>query len=185
MEPISAILGLGLSIYGTIGGMGASEDYNRAQSRQIDLERQVEGQRYQAATLKHERDQMEILRNNQRARAMGLQAATSQGAQMGSGLAGAYGQFAGASGTNLLNENQNWQIGQNVFGLNSKISDNKIDMASAQRDQQTYQGISSLGGSIFSASKSLSNVFSGPSNTAPQPNFGMGLYKGNQTGMFY
>ena len=185
MDPFSALLGLGLTAVGTFMGMGAASDYNVAQKKDIQLEQQVEGQRKQAAQLKYERDSMEVFRNNQRARAQGLEAATSQGAQFGSGLQGAYGQIRGQTGYNLLGINQNKEIGDNVFGLNAQISNTKIDMANSQKDQQLAQGITSLGSSIFGSSKALGNIFSGYSNSTPTPNYGMGLYKGNQTGMQY
>lgn len=169
MEPFSAILGLGLSAVGTFMGMSASHEANQAQRAQIEDEQKVEGQRQQVASLLHERNQMQILRNHQRARSMGLEAAATQGAQQGSGIAGAYGQIRGQSGVDLVGENQNWEIGQNVFNLNAQISRHKIDYANAQQDLQTAQGISSLGSSISGASKSFSNIFSGPSNGAPKP----------------
>lgn len=186
MDPVSAIIGLGISAVGTFMGMSAANEQNEAQKKQIQGEQLVEGQRQQAATLLHEAKQMQILRNNQRARAMGLEAATSQGAQYGSGLSGAYGQIRGASGVELLQENQNYEIGMNVFGINRQISDFKVDQANAQKDMQMAQGISSFGNSIFGASKSVGNLTSGGvTNAAPTPTFGMGLPRGNSTGSRY
>src|SRR4051812_43671840 len=109
--------------------MSAAHDANQAQHGIIEGEQKVEAQRQQAATLMHERNQMQILRNHQRARSMGLEAAATQGAQQGSGIAGAYGQIRGQSGTDLVGENQNWEIGQNVFALNQQISSQKINYA--------------------------------------------------------
>lgn len=172
MEPLSAILGLGLSIFGAFEGHKASEAYNQAQQQQIGAEQKIEQQRYEMAQRKHERDQLEIVRTNQRARAMGLEAAVTQGANSGSAIAGAYGQFSGASGTNMLAENQSFQAGTETFRLNSQISGARLGMANAQQDMQTAQGLSSLGSSLFSSSQPLSRVFSGPSNSTPKTNYG-------------
>ena len=174
MEAITALLGLGLSVSGMVGGMGASHDYNEAQKRQVQGEQLVEAQRQQAATLMHERNQMQILRNNQRARSMGLEAATTQGAQQGSGLAGAYGQIRGQSGVDLLGENQNFEIGQNVFGLNAQISQQKIAQANAQQSMQFFQGLGSFGSSITGSARNIGNLTSGfgsTTNAAPRPSF--------------
>lgn len=183
MEPISALLGLGLSIFGTVGSMNAAGEQNKEQQKQIGLQQQLEGQRHQQMVLNSERQSMEAFRTQQRMRAMGLEAATQQGAAQGSGLQGAYGQVRGQSGVNQLGISQNEQIGENMFGINSQISSNKISMAETQQKSQMYGGISSIGGSIFGASKSLNNIFSGRSNGTPTPNYGYGASPdGNQTG---
>lgn len=185
MEPFSAMLGLGMSLVGTFMGMGAASKANRAQQAEIRSEQGIEGQKQQAMELDANRRQMEVVRNNQRARAMGLEAATNQGAQMGSGLQGAYGQIRGQSGVNSLGISQNLEIGRNIFGLNSEISQDKIQIAQAQQESSFAGGLSSLGGSIFGASKSLSNLgFGGYSNTTPIPNYGYGNGSGMQTGFY-
>lgn len=182
MEPISALLGLGTQLVGGILSFGAAEKQNQLQKQDIALQQQVEGQRRQAMELDAQRKSMEVFRNNQRARAMGLQAATSQGAQFGSGLQGAYGQIRGQTGVNELGISQNLEIGRNIFDTNSQISGVKQQMAENNQDSQFASGLTSLGGSLFGASKSLNNLgFGGPSNSTPQPNYGYGN-SGMQTG---
>lgn len=184
MEPISALLSGGFSLFGTLSSMQGSSQVNQAQQRTIELEKEAEGQRHQAMVLDSERKSMETLRNNQRARAMGLEAATSQGANKGSGLAGAYGQMSGQTGVNLLGISQNREIGENMFSINNKISDQKMQMAQGQQQMQFGAGMSSFGSSLFGASKPLNNLFSGFSNSTPQPNYGYGSGSGMQTGFF-
>lgn len=105
-------------------GATASGGINKAI---IGLQQQIEGQRMIAMETAARRDQLEIFRQQQRARATGLVAATAQGAQGGSGLQGAYGQISGQTGVNLLGVLQNLEIGRNIFGLNEGISNKRIE----------------------------------------------------------
>lgn len=140
-------------VAGTIGSVSAAHQQAEAQQNITQDELKVEAQRQQAMELDARRKQMEIIRTNQRARAMALTTATSQGAATpgSSVLAGAYGQASGQSGVNMLGVNQNLEIGQNIFGLNSQISQQKIAMSQAQSSAATYSGLSSLGGSLMSS----------------------------------
>ncbi len=105
----------------------------------IGLEQGVQAQKKQAMEIDARRSQMEIIRNQQRARAMGLAAATSQGAQGGSGLQGGYGQVSGQAGTNILGVQQNLEIGRNIFGLNESISNKKIQGFDLELEYATKQ----------------------------------------------
>ncbi|SRR6266550_3064422 len=176
MDPVSMMLmyGVGLATQsaGQLTSMFGAHAANAAQRRDIGLERQVEGQRRQAMELDANRRRLETYRVAQRMRATALTTASSQGAQQGSGLAGAYGQIGGQSGVNLLGLNQNTQIGENIFGLNSQISDTKIAQANAQQTMQLGSGISSFGSSLMGASQAfgrLNSGFAGPNNSAPRP----------------
>lgn len=161
MDPISALLGVGLSVIGGIMQHSAAEEHNAAQTKEIGLEQQVQDKRQQAMELAAKRQEAEIYRNQQKYRAMGLQAAVSQGASFGSGIQGAYGQFSGQTGVNLLGVTQNLEIGEQTFALNKQISQQKIAMANAGMDSQTASGISSLGSSVLGSSKAIGNLTSG------------------------
>lgn len=92
----------------------------------IQNEQLVEGQKAQAMELDARRQQLEVIRNQQRGRALALTNATAQGASKGSGLQGGYGQVSGQSGVNALGIQQNLEIGRNIFGLNTGISNSRI-----------------------------------------------------------
>lgn len=163
---ISGIAGLGMSIMGGVDKAAASKQYAQqmtaAETSKIQLEQQQEGVRQQAMDVSARRQNMEVLRNAQRARALGLNAATNQGAQFGSGLQGGYGQISGASNTNLAGIQGSLDLGNQMFGLNNQISQQKIAMAQAQGQYQsssaTAQGMSSLGSGLLGASSSLKNL---------------------------
>lgn len=129
---------------------------------QANASKEAEAQRKKAMELDARRRSMEILRNQQRARALALTNATGQGAAEGSGLQGGYGQIAGATNDNLLGISQNLQIGRNIFDANMRATEAGAWMA-------TGQGLSSLGSSLMQASGNLNNVFGGPKTQGVTP----------------
>lgn len=107
---------------------GASAQ-NQATKAITGYELQIEQQRFQAMELDARRQTMDVIRNQQRARALGLTNATAQGASQGSGLQGGYGQISGQANQNILGIGQNLAIGRAIFGLNSDISQQKLAYA--------------------------------------------------------
>ncbi len=112
----------------------------------VDTQFQMEAQRHQAMELDAKRQQLEIIRNHQRNRALAATSATAQGALFGSGLQGGYGQLSGVSNTNALGVQQQLNLGNNMFNLNKQLAgqkQNSIDLESAyaayRADQQTQR----------------------------------------------
>ena len=115
----------------------ASQQSIEASNKSFDISRNiitseqgVEKQKMQAMEIDARRQQMEIIRNQQRGRALTLTTGVAQG---GSGFVsgasargGAYGQISGQTGTNLLGVQQNLEVGRNIFGLNTDISNQRI-----------------------------------------------------------
>ncbi len=159
MDPLTlgiAGIGLGVQAFGFFGARGAQKQAAQAAQNVAALEQQVNGQRRNAMELSAKRQQLEIFRNMQRARAQGTQAAVSQGAQFGTGLQGGLAQVAGSSYWNALGVTQNLEIGRNIFNLNDQISAQKALMAKSQSEAAEYQGYSALGGAITGNAKTLS-----------------------------
>ena len=153
------------SFLGTQQKSKAEQAAAQAAMRISGLESQVEGQKRQAMEIDARRRQLEAIRSAQRARAMGLTVATSQGSQGGSGLQGAYGQFSGGLGTNLLGIFQNLELGRNIFDINQQIGGERIAIAGAQRDAAKASetigigsGLTSLGGSFVSGASTIGNL---------------------------
>lgn len=153
-----------------------------AQQEQVRLEQQVEAQKHQQMALEYRRNSMQLLRNQQRTRAMALQNATAQGAQQGSGLQGGYGQISGDAGNNMLGLNQNFEIGNNIFGLNAQISQQKILQSQAQSTMMTGNAISNLGGSLLKATPSLASIGQNAANLGT--GMGMGNFMSPGSGSF-
>ena len=153
--PLIMAAGMAISAYGAYQSYKSAKETNAAQNRITGLEQQTEAQRKQAMELDVRRKQLEAVRNQQKARAMALTTATSQGASQGSGLPGAYGQFSGDVGTDLLGLSQNLQMNRNIFDINEQISQQKMQIADSSTKGAFGAGLSSLGGSVFSAGKSF------------------------------
>jgi len=111
------------------------------------------------------RNSLEQFRNTQRMAARATAAATTQGAQFGSGLAGGLGQVTAQGAYNVAGLNQNLEIGENIFGLDRTISGEKLQLAKLQSDygvtSATNQGFSSLGSSLMSLSGPASRLVQG------------------------
>lgn len=165
MDPFSMMLMMGagtvLQGIGGLMGMSASKDYNKSQQEEIKLQDQVEGQRKLAMELDAKRKSLENLRKVQQAQAMGLTTASSQGAIFGTGFQGGQQQAQSQGNWNQAGINQNLQSGENIFGLNSQISQQKILQANAQQGMQTSSAISSFGGSLVSSANAFGRVASG------------------------
>ncbi len=161
MDPISiglGVVGLGMSLFG--GSEASSAARHQAEiSRQVAGQEQlVNAQKQQAMELSSRRQQLEIMRNSQRARSMALNSAVNQGAQFGTGLQGGLAQIADSEAYNMLGVNQNLQIGRNISGINDTISGLKGQMAGAQADQATAQGLQSLGGALMTNAGTIGNL---------------------------
>lgn len=124
----------------------AAVDSSAINIQTYQYQQQIEGQHKQAMELDARRNQLEEIRKLQRARATSLQVATATGQQRGSGLQGAYGQAQGQHGVNMLGIQQNLGFGENIFALNSQVSQQNVAMeqlrsgyAKQQADFQTQQ----------------------------------------------
>lgn len=161
MDPITgglAAVGLISSIFGGIQKTQAAEQSAEASKRIAGLETQQDAIRKQAMEVSARRQQMEVLRNQQRARSLALNNATSQGAQFGSGLQGGYGQVGGQSGVNALGINQALQSGEQMFGLNAQINQQKMNIADASSTAAMGAGLSSLGSGILGNLGTIKNL---------------------------
>lgn len=159
----SAVVGTGLSIYGAVKSSQAAKEQAGYQQQIAAAQQRQEALRQQQMELDARRRQLEAVRQAQRARAQGLAAATAQGAQFGSGLAGGYGQISGYSGTNLLGISQGLELGRANFAASSDISAARYGYAGASGDLATGQGFSSLGGSIIQSLGPINSLFGGNS----------------------
>jgi len=188
----TAVAGIGLQVYGMSKQADAQKAMAAEQQHQIQLQQQGEAQKQKAMELDARRRQMEIFRQQQRVRAMSLTTATSQGAQLGSGLPGAYGQAAGQAGVQGLGVMQNLQIGRAISDINAQISGSKIAYSEAQSNALTGNAISAFGGTLLSNLGTITNLgrtylpssvstpYSNPSaaygNNAYNPGFAGSIY---------
>lgn len=187
MDPISigiGVIGLGMSIFGGIGQSEAAEENARLSRDVAKQEQGINDQKQQAMELSARRQQMEITRTAQRARAQAVQNATTQGAQFGTGLQGGLAEITDQSLFNLVGVNSGLETGRNINSYNKLISQDKMGMAQAQSDSATAGGWASLGGALMKSGPmigSLAKGFGGGSSSGGN-NYG---YTANSYGNGY
>lgn len=163
-NPIGAaagIVGLGLSLFGGSQKAKASAEIAGAQQQIAALEGSQDEVRRKAMELSARRQQMEVLRNQQRARSLALSGATAQGAQFGSGLQGGYGQIGGATNWNLSGIQSSLASGEQMFDLNKRIGGQKQRIAAAGGAAATAGGIASIGSALTGSVGNLGKIQAG------------------------
>jgi len=158
------VAAIGASAIGGVTSIVGAGMANSANQKILQGEQQIEAQRFKAMKLKADRDQMQALRTQQQAVAMGLTNANAQGANLGSGVQGGAAEIMGQTGQNLLGITQNEQIGTNIFGINQQITGARMDLANAQTVSSIGQGLSSFGGSLMNAAPAFGRLSQGFNN---------------------
>lgn len=189
ISAIVSLTGLGMSLFGSDKAVGVAKQEAGVSSEIAGLEGQVNAQRQQQMVLQSNRQQLQTIRQSQIARSMALTSATNQGAQFGTGLQGGLGQIQGDTDTNLLNNNQNLQIGQNIFGIDSQISQKRMQLAALGGNMASAQGYSALGGGIMKGAGAIgqlsgqfTGMFGGGAKT--QSSGGYGVTGQNNSGSY-
>lgn len=180
----SGVIGLGMSLFGGSGQAEAAKKTAQAKKNIAGLEMQQDAVRKQAMEMSANRQQMEVLRNSQRARSLALNSATSQGAQFGSGLQGGFGQVQGAANWNNLGITQNLQSGQQMFGLNSQINQQKMNISDYESSAATSAGISKMGGTLMSSFGPIKNLSGNFAGAGPSTNSGGYYDNGGLSGRY-
>ena len=158
-------LGLATSLVGGYFGSQAQQGIATSSGNIAALQEQANQVKWTQARLGARRQQMEVLRNEQRARSLALSNSVNQGAQFGSGLQGGYGQIEGESGNNLLGINQNLSLGAQMNTINQSISGQEMNIAKYQGQAAMWQGISSAGSGATSLGSSLVGSATNPSGS--------------------
>lgn len=155
---VIAAAGFGLQAYGMAKQVSSAKAQANASRDAIAAQQKAESARQQQLNLDANRRRREAIRQGVIARSVALANATSQGAQDSSGLAGGYGQISGRTGTNILGVNQNQALGNDIFGFNREVGAAQSRQAYYQGQGALGQGLSSLGGSLLTNIKPLTNV---------------------------
>lgn len=162
--------GLALGAIGLAGsifeGMQASklsqDEASLSQANAYDEER-ITNLHQQQMHLFNNRQNMENLRNVQKAQAQTRAAGIASGSQYGSGVQGSLSAESAMGGRNAMQLGQDLSVGDQIFAQTKDIDQNKIQMAniqgqmaSAQGLQSIFGGASSFGGDLMKAAGPLS-----------------------------
>lgn len=158
---VTAIAGVGTSIYGAQQSYSASKDAAAATQQQIAAQQRQEALRRQQMELEARRRQLEITRQQQRSRALALTNANAQGGLLGSGLQGGFGQISGQANTQQLALGQNLGIGEQIFGTNQDISNSRISYANSQSQAAFGSGLSAIGGTLINSMGAINRLGAG------------------------
>lgn len=195
MDPITlgiGVIGLGMSLFGGMGQAKVAKQQSQYAQQEAQIEQQkagvsatitgFEGQendvRAQSMEMSARRSQLQTVRTVQRARAMSLQAGTSQGAQYGSGVQSGMGETTSEGTVGLQGISQSLQAGRQMFGFDKQITNARIKMsqlsgqeaglqgqsAALGGESATYGGIGAIGQGLFKSAGSLGNIFGGSSS---------------------
>lgn len=169
-----ALEGVGMAgqVVGAVMGAQAQQGITAANLNINRDQAAINQQNLTQMKLNARRAQMEVVRNQQRARALALNTATAQGASQGSGLSGAYGQIAGMSGTNMLGINQNLAIGKQIATYNQDISNQQMAITKYGGQAATAQGIGALSSGMTSLGSGMVNYGTKGGNQT-NPNYGV------------
>lgn len=154
----SGVLGIGMSLFGGMQATDAAKQKAAAQRQIAGFEMQQDDIRRKAMELSAHRQQVEVLRNAQRARSLALNNATSQGAQGGSGLQGGFGQIAGAAAWNNSGIQANLGFGEQMFDLNKMINQQKMNISDSDSSAATAAGIGKIGSTLTNSFGPIKNI---------------------------
>jgi hypothetical protein len=153
---------VGMQAYGSYQQYKAQKDIAASNQVIAQQEAKAEAVRQQAMELDARRRSNEMLRQEQRARAMALATSTVQGLGQGSSsLGGAYGQISGQTGVNMLGVSQNLGMGREMFGINQAISQQRIMQAGYQGQAARGSGLASMGSSLLGVAPQFSALMGG------------------------
>lgn len=167
MAVSAAVVGIGAAIAGTATSIAGASAQNDAQHQELAISQQENAQRQHLFEIEQQRKRVEDLRNAQQATSTARTRAVNQGAQFGSGLLGGVGQIQGESNYNILGIQQNTQIGENMFALDSQMTQAKVASANASTMQGIGSSLTSLGGSVINSLGAIGNLSSGFGGSGP------------------
>lgn len=153
MDPLSigvGIVGIGLSLF---GGSKAADDAAKAAQISKNIagdEQQINAQKQQQMQMEAQRNSLQQYRNAQRLRAQATASAVNQGANFGSGLQGGLAEVTNEADYNVQGIQNNLQFGNTIFGINSDISQQKMQLADVQASSASDTALMSLGGALVS-----------------------------------
>lgn len=158
---IGGVVGLGLGIFGAVEKHKGASEQIAIQQQEIGTQMQEDALRRQMMEVSGRRQSLENARTVQQKMAMGLQNATNQGAQFGSGYAGGRAQTQDEGNWNELGISLNLMAGRQMFDLKRQLAEEQIAYSKAGGTINMGQGASALGSGILQSLPALRNLSGG------------------------
>jgi hypothetical protein len=159
--------GLALSAIGASTSASAASESARISRDIAGRQQDQERIRERSAELDARRRRRDLIRQGIIAKSQALAVTTSQGAQGGSGLQGAYGQIQSQTNWGLAGVDQNLALAKEMFASNREIYGLRQQDASTQSTAAMGAGLSSFGAKLAGSAGSLGNIFGGSSFGSP------------------
>jgi len=157
-EGIIGLAGLGMQLFGGFGASKAAAEQAHYMEEAAYHERLQDQAKKEQMVLEAERQRRDIVRKNIAAHSMALTAATSNGNQEGSVLAGAYGGIQEQTSGSMLALNQNVELGTKVFQEGQEANKMYAAAGQAKAEQANDMALSSLGGALMGSAGTISRV---------------------------
>jgi hypothetical protein len=138
------VAGMAMTGYGMVKKGEADKEAAQAS-------RDAEAARRKQAQLTAAKEQRDLFRKAQAARAVGNANLTNMNAQFGSGMGGMEGQIAGQLDSSSFDLASNLKQGMNIFDANARY-------ANARRDGEEAEAWGKLGGDIFTSAEKIGRV---------------------------
>lgn len=156
------LAGLALDYFSNQQKSEAEARYTQSNIEIAKLEDQVNQQRRFAMQVNARRQQTQQIRDAQQKQSMALAAGVGQtGNAQGSGVQGAQFQASAEGAYNLTGINQNLQIGNSIFDLDTKITAQRIAGFQAQSDANAAGATAGLGKDLMSIAPTLAKFAMG------------------------
>jgi len=176
------VAGLAMSIFGGSSMSSTAKESAQVSQQMFATEEDENNVRRQAMEMSARRSQIETLRTAQRARAMAVQAGSTQtGSLTGSGVKGGIAETQNEGLYGLQGINNQLSFGRHLFDLDDHMNMLKAQQASLQSSMATSQGIASMGGSIMKAGPMIGNFANqafGDKSLGVMGSVGIGGYNG-------
>lgn len=155
---IIAAIGLGLTAAGLGTQMYGMQQTAEANKKLAENQKQSEAVRQQQMTLESMRRKREIIRNAQVASAQATATASAQGGAESSGFMSALSTVSSRAAGATLATNQNEELGNRMFAINSASAGIMGERANAEAISGMGSGMSSLGGALIKNSTEIGKV---------------------------
>lgn len=175
MAAITALVGLGLQVFGAVQKMGAQKKAQKEQERQTALMQQQAVEQQKQAELAKRRQQLidarnmrASLRQSRLAQAQMSNQAAIAGATGGSGFQGGVGSLQTQTTSNVAFAGQQTSIGGQMYDSSSRVAGLSGELGASQGRQAAYGAqanqwgaVAGMGGQVFSDAGGFQTIFKG------------------------